>query len=213
MTHKDIYIETNKYIYSNWLTRGITLLGHRVCASLRRFDKSGNLVLDIGCGSGVHFKYIRYASFIGIDNMPEMVEAAKKNLSNHRGSVLEMDLYQINLPNHSVDSVIASGILEHLDNLEDALVEIGRVLKLRGELIVLQSCEGLLYKWGRKFTTQRHTGPGYGEYLRREHIHSCREVLDILGKTFREDRLVGVPFGIPGIELNAYIAGRYIKDA
>ena len=211
MIHKDIYLETDRYIYSNWLTRSITLLGHRVCAGLRRFDASGNLVLDIGCGSGIHFRYIRNANFIGIDSMPEMIERSKRNLSDHRGSILEMDLYQIALPNHSVDSIIASGILEHLDKLEGALVEIDRVLKVRGELIVLQACEGLLYRLGRRFTTQRHTGPDYKEYLRREHIHSCWEVLDLLGKNFRQDKLVGVPFGIPSIELNAYIAGRYVK--
>ena len=215
--HRQIFLEVDKYIYSSGFAKFLTVWGHQVCSKLRKFDRKDCTVLDLGCGPGYHFRYIKKATIVGMDNMPEMVETARQTAEFYRErcKIVEGDIFDNPLPDGSVDSIVSSGVFEHLLPLEVALSETKRVLKTGGELILLQPCEGPLYRLGRKLTTGRYIkrkmGVDYQKYLDTEHVHECSDLLGQVSKVFGFDKALGIPFGIPLISINAFVAVRFEK--
>ena len=116
--------------------------------------KTGNIVLDIGCGTG--FLSLGVAKAVGkngkvidIDISEEMMKKAKKNLSEAGFSNVEFrvgDAENIPLENDSVDSVVGNMVLHHCPNPEFAIKEMVRVLKPNGRL-VLADMEEHEEKW------------------------------------------------------------------
>jgi len=116
--------------------------------------QSGERVLDVGCGEGRHSRGVRMLPGIGavaVDIGEKEVSAAAKSLrSMDEGEpqpggpvmdpgpwlVIRGDCYRLPFEDDTFDCVIASEILEHLDNDDHALDEIGRVLKPGGKLAV-----------------------------------------------------------------------------
>jgi SAM-dependent methyltransferase len=204
----------DQYIYSKNLVGYFTRLGHKTCAYLSQVP-SGGISLDLGCGRGCHFPYFKNKRVIGVDNDPEMLKGASKNL--REGITLaEVDISK-GLPYEAdtFDSCIASGFLEHVKDLTGVLIEVKRLLKPGGELIVLQVSDGLMYQVGRHFTTKRYIEKNlqidYLKYLSEEHVNSCNRVLDCAEAILKKDILIGVPFSIPWNWMSVYIVGRYTK--
>jgi len=100
--------------------------------SLRQYLKGD--VLDLGCGIGELSKYVEARErYLGVDINPYCVEYLQnKGLWARLGSV-----YQIPLDTASVDVVVLSHVLEHLETPDKALVEISRVLRPFGTLLVI----------------------------------------------------------------------------
>jgi ubiquinone/menaquinone biosynthesis C-methylase UbiE len=91
-------------------------------------------VLDLGCGIGEIANYVKKrACYFGVDINPYCVEYIKsKGLRARSGSA-----YEIPLDANSMDVAILSHVLEHLEEPDNALVEISRVLKPSGTFIVI----------------------------------------------------------------------------
>ena len=202
---------TIQYTYKNPLVRIMTLLGHRACAKLRKCGEEQ--VVDLGCGTGEHFPYIDTKKIIGVDVNEDRLEIARKNFSDIE--IRNEDIFNLSFKSHSVRSIISFGVLEHLPSLHKALKEIERIMTDDSEFIFGIPTEGLLYRIGRNMTTKRHvqkaTGVDYDELLKKEHVNQCRDILGALKKYFIIDKLVGVPFRLPIINLNIFIIGRCIK--
>lgn len=201
--------EANNYIYSNPLIRWVTMWGHRVCQDLSSFDKPGCTLLDLGCGTGEHLELPIYSRVIGLDMSRSML--CKDGFSLVQGTALGLPL-----KGNSVNSVVASGLLEHIEDLGTLLCEVKRVLVPGGELLLLQPCEGSLYRLFRRLTIQRvverRTGESYDTYIKGAHIHTCEDILDVVSGYFRFDRVWGVPFRLPILSVNAYVAVRFVKE-
>lgn len=216
--HRRAVQESGKYVSGKGIVSTLTLWGNKACARLRRFDEPGNLIIDLGCGPGTYFGLIRRANFIGLDSTPEVLEIARSKVDIYkgRGRIVEGDISDMPLSSNSVDSAIASTVFEPLVSLDRALSETERVLKPGGELLLLLPCEGLLYRLGRRFTTQRYVERkvkvDYMEVVKTEHINRCSEVLKQAGKVFKFDRMVGIPFWVPVISISAFVAVRYTKQ-
>lgn len=214
-SEKEALLETDRYIYSNPITRWMTNSGHQACARLRQFDSPGIFVVDLGCGTGTHFRYITSADIVGVDAMSEMLAKARENIHG-KGSLVQGDIFSLPFKDNSVTSIASFGTLEHLFPLSEALKEIYRVLKMGGEFIFGIPCEGFLYRLGRRFTTKRHvektTGVNYDELLKKEHVNQCKSILKQLNGIFTIQKLVGVPFYIPSVNLNFVLVGRCIKN-
>ncbi len=177
---KEALLETDRYIYHNPVIRWLTNSGHTVCAKLMKFDSQGSLVVDLGCGGGVHFSYVRSTEIVGVDIRSEMLAKARENTRNN-GSLVQGDILNLPFKDNSLISILSFGVLEHISPLEEALKEIHRVLNTEGEFIFGIPCEGFLYRLGRTFTTKRRvektTGVNYDELLAKEHINRCRDIL------------------------------------
>ncbi len=90
-------------------------------------------ILDIGCGPGVYADELskRCEEFYGVDISPEMINMAKsKKYGNAKFSIGEIENLQFK--DELFDGVICVGVLEYLDNIEDAVKEIARVTKKNG---------------------------------------------------------------------------------
>ncbi len=80
------------------------------------------------------------------------------------------------LPDGHFDNIFALDVLEHIENLDEILLELGRLLSAKGRLIVSSPTENWIYKFARNFG-----GEGYqGEF----HERAAPEVEAGLAKYF-----------------------------
>ena len=96
-------------------------------------------VLDIGCGPGVMTSEIisRGWRYDGVDISPRMIETAKEKFrSRTEVSFSVGSVERLGFSNNYFDVVVAMGLMEYLDDELTATIEIRRVLKEGGRLIV-----------------------------------------------------------------------------
>lgn len=216
LSHDEIFIDLNQYGYKNRIISWVQNSGHRICASMSRYDLRNESILDLGCGSGSHFSYIKNAHIVGLDSRQALLKSAEKKLS-HRTKLLIGDIFdlRIRLPKESFNSIRSIYTLEHLSPLNKALEEIKYVLKRNGEFIFAIPTEGFLWKIGRDFTTKKYIekrwGIDYDALLKKEHVNSAKFIIKTLERYFFLEKLVFFPFVIPSININLIICGRCIK--
>ncbi|MEN3330639.1 MAG: hypothetical protein V7641_4 [Blastocatellia bacterium] len=103
-------------------------------------DARGKLVLDYGCGDGIHTLTLarRGARVQSLDISPELIQIARQRLrlNGIHGGVefITGSAHEIPLPDESVDVVFGIAILHHLD-LALSAREVHRVLKPGGRAI------------------------------------------------------------------------------
>ena len=85
-------------------------------------------VLDVGCGDG-HFTQVAFDEKvdIGIDPDLEIMRQAQSRAVYRQ--LLQADGGRLPLPDASVGSAFSNSVLEHIPQLDEVLVEVGRVLK------------------------------------------------------------------------------------
>lgn len=121
----------------------------------RRFLRMGGTLpgakaLEIGCGRGVGAELIMdlfgAATVDAFDVDPRMVALAQRRLSG-RGSKIRLwvgDAAAIHAPEDTYDAVFDFGIIHHVPNWRDVLVEVQRVLKPGGLLFAEEPVGGVL---------------------------------------------------------------------
>lgn len=100
----------------------------------------GQLVLlDLGCGSGIHYPVAKRYSYryIGIDLSPIAVALTKKRITSSLDLAREMDLRKLDFPDRYFDVVLERHSIDMLDmnHAHDAVKEVMRVLNDDGFLI------------------------------------------------------------------------------
>lgn len=98
--------------------------------TIRKYISEDDTVLDVACGSGVLTKYLGYAKKVdGCDFSNEAVKWVNEQLGI---DTFWCDLNQgIKKEDNSYDVLLATEVLEHLDNPEEAIKEMARVAKRR----------------------------------------------------------------------------------
>ena len=100
--------------------------------------KPDQVVIDIGCGSGVQLKQIDppgYALAIGIDvNMNAIRFARERGLRNTEFVIA--DAQHLPIKSSVADTIICAEIIEHVKSPDYLVQEIGRVLKYGGEVVI-----------------------------------------------------------------------------
>lgn len=102
--------------------------------------KTGNKVLDLGCGRGLQTQLIARggAEVIGIEPNPKRYALAIKELRSsrvkNRVEFYNGTLDEIELEDETLDHAVSFCVLEHIPNLDDVLKKIFRLLKKGGEL-------------------------------------------------------------------------------
>lgn len=133
-------------------------------------------VLDFGCGSGVMLPFLcgisEHVTALDIDLLPfERVSrqrAFPANLQVH--DARERTLAE--LPEASFNLIIATDVLEHVEDITGTLNRMKNLLKSGGQMVISGPTENFLYKIGRKLA-----GPEYsGDY----HERGIPEVRNLL---------------------------------
>lgn len=106
-------------------------------------NTNNSLLLDMGCGQGVDSVILSDYSkeIIGVDISMDSLKLARtlsKNYNSHRNIFLCSDVEQLPFKNNSFDKVFCMNLLHHLENPQKALEEAKRVLKVGGNLLVVE---------------------------------------------------------------------------
>jgi ubiquinone/menaquinone biosynthesis C-methylase UbiE len=103
-------------------------------------------ILDVGCATGrllVRLAEAGARKLAGADLAPRILDVARRKLARFD---LECDLSRADAetslpwPACTFDAVVMTGVVHHFSHPEDALREIGRVLRPRGMLIIADAC-------------------------------------------------------------------------
>jgi SAM-dependent methyltransferase len=128
----------------------------RLFASLIRKAEipSGAVVVDVGTGTGANLRLLRdmgFTSVMGIDPSPDAAYwCSQKGL----GIVRQGDIRALPLPDRSVDLVLATDVVEHVNEDGAALAEIHRVLRPGG--IALITVPAFPSLWGLQDKRSHH---------------------------------------------------------
>jgi len=102
----------------------------------------GAKVLDVGCGPGELVLSLLSKGYdpLGVDISPGMVEEAIRTIQEsgfpHFSGISVGDIEKLNFSDDEFDIVIASGVIEYQKDDRDALIEMRRVTKRGGHLII-----------------------------------------------------------------------------
>ncbi len=168
-------------------------------------------VLEVGAGSGQHRKYVKHAYDVYVESDLRTETRTEEAIGDRTLIREQADATKLTHADASFDRLVATCLLMHLPEPEQALAEWRRVVRPGGLLTVYVPCEpGVLVRLTRRFTTARKVRKlGFHQYplvLAREHRNHA-QALDVqLRHVFRDDDLRAEywPFRIPSWNLNFF---------
>lgn len=124
-------------------------------------------ILDVGTSTGTNLRLLKemgFTNFLGLDRSPEAIHwCEEKGL----GTVRQGDVCAIPFPDESFDLILATDIIEHVDDDQKALQELQRILKKSGHIVITVPVFPSL--WGLQDEVAHHK--------RRYHRHDLFEKL------------------------------------
>lgn len=99
--------------------------------------KKGEVIVDLACGQGFFAREFAKlgAKVTGVDISPELIEIAKqdKTIEYHVSEANKLNFLQ----NQSVDKVLIILSLQNIENANEVIIEINRILKVKGKLFLV----------------------------------------------------------------------------
>jgi ubiquinone/menaquinone biosynthesis C-methylase UbiE len=128
-----------------------------------------SLTLDIGCGTGSNLRVLSSVGLypIGLDQSTYALNLVK---TKWKFPFLAGDLSKLPIKTNSIGLIIATDILEHLEDDEDGIREIHRVLNKGGTLIL--TVPAFTFLWGIQDAVTGHKR----RYSKREVVKKLRGV-------------------------------------
>ncbi len=128
---------------SNNCVRTISVISNKLKAlsSLK-----GAILLDVGCGDGSFTLALSegFTDVYAIDVQKENIFSFRSKVSgDNRFKISEMSASQMNFPDNYFDTILSIETIEHIPELTKAIMEMYRVLKPGGELII--TCPNRLF--------------------------------------------------------------------
>lgn len=133
---------------------------------IKKYFKEGSEILHAGCGSGQVDRDIRdYVSITGLDISTNALEIYRRE-NGSKCKSLHGSIFEIPLPDHTLDGVYNLGVMEHFEEpeIEKILLEFKRVIKPGGKIIIFWPPEfgaSVLFFKGLKRTLKIATGKDY----------------------------------------------------
>lgn len=115
-----------------------------VASTLQGLPNLGTVV-DVGCGVGAPAAYLsgQYDKYIGIDQSPEMIEAAQ--LFNRQLDNVEFMAANVKtavLPPHTADTILSIGALHHMTELDGVVTQLAQIAKPGARFVVIEPQNG-----------------------------------------------------------------------
>jgi SAM-dependent methyltransferase len=139
-------------------------------------EKDARLI-DIGCSGGPLERTLGrlgYTNVLGIDISPE---SARRAVSQGSGNVVLMDGTRMDFKENSFDVLIASDVLEHIENENAAMKEWYRILKPGGRALIF--VPAFKFLWSGHDDANEH----YRRYTREELVEGMRRNGFVIEKT------------------------------
>lgn len=115
--------------------------------------QKGRYVLEIGVGSGVASCMFAKAGakITGIDITEQAIALAQRNAAAQgvEATFVQMDAEKMTFPDASFDHVFTWGVLHHSQRTEDAVKQVGRVLRPGGTGLMMVYYAGSIRYWVR----------------------------------------------------------------
>jgi len=168
------------YDWTRW-----TILRGRKRAVARLQLRSDSDVLEVGCGTGLNFRYVldqldpERGRLVGVDFSPDMLRRARKRVAAHGwGNVelVEADATELDLKRR-FDGILFAFSLTLIPDWRAALDRAKQHLKPGGRLVVLDF--GQFKNWGPLGALMRG-------WLRFHHVETVREYEDGLREVFQD---------------------------
>jgi SAM-dependent methyltransferase len=131
---------TLKHLRESWWDDNFTAF---LVETLR--PRSGNRILDVGCGEGLaevtigrlHISQIR---LIGIDLVLSKVVAARNETASHnlRAKFAAADACRLPFRDASFDSLYCIAVLQHISDVDSAVAEFARVTARGGRIVAVE---------------------------------------------------------------------------
>jgi len=173
---------------------------HKAINYLER-DAPYEHILDFGCGSGVMLPFLCEISTrvtaMDIDLLPLERINHQKAFSSNLEILNARDVKLTDLPKASFDVIVATDVLEHVDDLPGTLSAMISLLKPQGQIIISGPTENIFYRIGRALA-----GPEYsGDY----HERGIPEVRDLLAEQMKIVHIATLYWPVPLFEVFAGI--------
>ena len=171
----------------------------------KNIGENSNVILDVGCGEGITLEKLLKVypgkDIRGVDINEENIDICKSyNLPAVKGDILNLDI-----ANETIDCCILSEVIEHIKNYDSALIEIKRVLKNGGRLIVVFPND-FVFKLVRIVTFRFKEAFYNAGHLRQFTPNNMKEYLGYLG--FEVLRIDNIPFLFWNLSLHCIVAAR-----
>lgn len=155
------------------------------------------LTLDYGCGGGVMLPFLAGISerVIAADIYLEPVQNVLSFVSMPKNIDL-LDLQKkcmADIKTNSIDLIMALDVLEHVEDLEETLRGIARVIVPNGKIIISGPTETPTYKLGRKLAGHEFSG--------KYHTRCIYEIRDVLEKFVHIERVSTIYYPLPLFKL------------
>lgn len=170
-------------------------------------------VIEVGAGTGMHLRFIRHAydEYWLTDYHQPLIEKIALPSDIRTSGKLRLaraDATRLDFADASFDRLIATHVLEHLEQPHKVLREWARVLKPGGVLSLVLPCDpGLLWRLGRYAISRKkfiNAGLEYDYWMAREHINPINNLTALIKYYFDNVREQWLPSHIPSIDLNLF---------
>ena len=171
-------------------------------------------ILEIGAGSGEHFKFVKryFSHYCMLDISDFGYKKIEKIISNDgRCKFVLASAEHLPFSSESFEHVVATCVFAHLENPEIGLQELRRVLKNSGTAsILLSSDPSLLLRVTRNLFVSRKMSDlpiDYDLYIKKAHRNSIKSLLKAIDLVFRKEELkiIYYPFRFPFWNLSTHV--------
>ncbi len=171
----------------------------------KNIKEDSNVILDVGCGEGITLEKLLKTypdkDIRGIDINRENIEICRTyDLPVSEGDILDLDI-----TDESIDCCILSEVIEHIKDYDLALIEIKRILRKGGKLIIVFPND-FVFKFARLVTFKFKEAFYDAGHLQQLAPESMREFLKRLG--FEIIKIENIPFLFWNLSLHCIIVVR-----
>jgi len=207
-----VYDEAN---YSSPLQSAVMRSSHRLIECEFNAQDHFGRVLEVGAGTGEHLNFVKhgFSQYVLSDlDSNTLSVAQQKNAGKHDGKVLfeAQSGLKLSYAENEFDRLIATHVLEHINQPHIALKEWRRVVKDGGQMsILIPTDPGIAWRLGRHFGPRRSAiaqGIAYDYVMAREHVNSCINLLALIRHYFPVRKESWWPFPVPSVDLNLFFA-------